>query len=439
MSRFFRNIIRCHPLAWSVTALAAAALLGGCRGGSHGSAGHEGLVYWPAANAQEIELATLAAAEWNDAHPAVPVTVQPIPESQSTEEVLLAAVVGKTTPDICSNIWPGAVGQFVRAGALVPLDSFADFDSLAASRLPAGQREAFQHDDGRIYQMPWKTNPIMMEYNVRRLREAGFAHPPATYSEFIRAGQALTRDVTGDGQIDQWMLYVDINVKWWLRYFDFYTFYLAASGGQTLVKNRQIVFENAAAVEVFRFFRRCFELAIFPTATFQGDTFLSGQVATHITGPWNIAHVDKFKPEGFEFDYAPIPLPDGASGPVVTYGDPKNIAIFTTCKNPRAAWEFVKFLVSRRQDLALLQTASQLPIRRDLLNDSLYLPYFKANPRMVHFAEQAPRTLGVDNAPELREVFDAISQEFEACCVLGRRTPEEAVHRAAERARQILR
>lgn len=413
-------------------------LLAGCNGGRGADSQRHGLIYWPAANAQEIELARQAAAAWNARRLDLPITVQPIPESQSTEEVLLAAIVGKTTPDICSNIWPGVVGQFVRAKALVALDGFADFDSVAAARLPAGQRQAFQYDDGHIYQMPWKTNPIMMEYNVRRLHEAGFDRPPATYSDFIRAGEALTRDIDGDGQTDQWMMYVDITVKWWLRYFDFYTFYLAASGGQTLVRNREVVFDNPAAVEVFRFFRLCFEKGIFPTATFQGDTFLSGQVATHITGPWNIAHVNKFKPAGLEFDYAPVPLPDGSSGQAVTYGDPKNIAIFTTCKNPQAAWEFVKFLISREQDLALLRIASQLPIRGHLLDDSLFTEYFLENPKMVRFAEQAPRTRGVDSAPELREIFDAISQEFEACCVLGRRTPEEAVRRAAERSRQIL-
>ncbi len=414
-------------------------LLSGCGGSdSRTKARKAGLIYWPAANAQEIELATRAVDEWNALHPHIPVIVQPIPESQSTEEVLLAAIVGKTTPDVCSNIWPGVVGQFVRARALVALDSFSDFDSLAAARLPEGQREAFRHDDGHIYQMPWKTNPIMMEYNVKRLQEAGFKQPPATYSEFISMGEALTRDVNGDGQRDQWMMYVDINVKWWLRYFDFYTFYLAASGGQTLIKNRQVTFENEAAVAVFGFFRECFARGLFPTATFQGDTFLSGQMATHITGPWNIAHVDKFKTADFEFDYAPIPLPDGHEGPVTTYGDPKNIAIFTTCRNTGDAWAFVKFLVSRQQDLALLRIASQLPIRKNLLGDSLFGEYLQNNPKMARFAEQAPRTLGVDAAPELREVFDAISQEFEACCVLGRRTPQEAVRRAAQRSRQIL-
>ena len=68
-------------------------LLINCRSGPATDSRHDGLIYWPAANAQEIELATLAAREWNTLHPRIPGTVQPIPESQSTEEVLLAAIV----------------------------------------------------------------------------------------------------------------------------------------------------------------------------------------------------------------------------------------------------------------------------------------------------------------------------------------------------------
>ena len=149
--------------------IAICALLTGCSKNNQTSRGNK-LVYWPAANVQEIKMAKDAASEWNKLHPELPVIVQPIPESQSTEEVLLAAVVGKTTPDICSNIWPGIVGQFVRAKALVPLDSFSDFDSVATARLPEEQIQKYRYLDGHVYQMPWKTNPIMLEYNVNMLR-----------------------------------------------------------------------------------------------------------------------------------------------------------------------------------------------------------------------------------------------------------------------------
>jgi len=36
-----------------------------------------------------------------------------------------------------------------------------------------------------------------------------------------------------------------------------------------------------------------------------------------------IAHADKFKPEGFEYDFEQIPVPDDHKGPAYTYGDPR--------------------------------------------------------------------------------------------------------------------
>ena len=430
---------RSLPKRWIIFLPCALSLMLFCTQDDQSRSGRDKLVYWPAANAQEIELAHQAAQIWNETHADFPVLVQPIPESQSTEEVLLAAVVGKTTPDICSNIWPGVMGQFVRAKAVIALDAFADFDSVVQARLPEGQLEGIRFRDGHVYQMPWKTNPIMLEYNVGMLKNAGFDHPPATYSEFIDMGKKITADLDLDGQTDRWMMYVDTNVKWWLRYFDFYTFYIAASGGKTLVDDRQVIFDTPAALQVFEFFQTCFRLGLFPRATFQIDTFVSEKVAAHVTGPWNIAHVDKFKPENFSFDYAPIPRPDSATGPVITYGDPKNIVIFSTCRHRQKAWEFLKFLISRQQDLALLETASQLPVRKNLLADSVYAGFFADHAKLRRFAEQAPNTRGVDAVPELREIFDAISQEFEACCILGRRTPKEALRRAVERTQEILR
>jgi len=425
-------------IATSFLLFDVAIFAGGC-GGDRARPDRVNLIYWPAANPPEVELARHLVEEWNRLHPDVPVEVQPVPESQSTEEVLLTAIAGRTTPDVCSNIWPGAVAQFVRAGGLVPLDTFPDFDSLAAARLPEGVVEHYRQADGHIYEVPWKTNPIMLEYNVKMFREAGYERPPATYDAFLEAGRRITRDVDGDGLVDRWLMLVDFRVKWWIRLFDFYTFYIAASGGQTLLRGRTVVFDNPAAVEVFRFFRAGFEAGVFPRSRFQVDAFLLGKVACHATGPWNIEHVERFKPPGFEYDYAPVPVPDSSRLPPMTYGDPKNIAIFTTCRRPDKAWEFVKFLVTRRADLLLLEMCSQVPVRKNLLADSAFARYFSTNPKMVRFAAYAERTVGLDSAPELKEIFDAISHEFEACCFYGKKTPEQAVRDAAERAREILR
>ena len=88
------------------------------------------MTYWPAPNAQEVEFADSLVREWNARHPDIHVVMQSIPVNQSTEEVLLAAIAGKTTPDVCSNINPIALRDYVASGGLVPLDQFPDFDSV---------------------------------------------------------------------------------------------------------------------------------------------------------------------------------------------------------------------------------------------------------------------------------------------------------------------
>ena len=57
---------------------------------------------------------------------------------------------------------------------------------------------------------------------------------------------------------------------------------------------------------------------------------------------------------------------------------------------------------------------------------------------MVRFAEQAVYTRSMDDAPDLKEIFDAISQQYEACAVYGRKSPEDAVRDAAKQAEMII-
>lgn len=416
-------------------------LISGCSR-QHGAVGTSPsaieLTYWPAPNTQEIQLADTIVHEWNRLHPNIHVRMQPIPVSQSTEEVLLAAIAGKTTPDVCSNIWPGALHEYTKSGGLVPLDTFRDFDSVALQRTPPELLQTFRSDDGHYYQFPWKTNPVMMFYNTRMLNEVGVMQIPRTYSEYFEAARRVTRDTSGDGQIDLWMGERDIRPIWWQRLFDFYPFYIAASSGKTLFENGVPTFENRYSEEVFGFFQECYGKQYYPRTYFQGgDPFLLEKKANDVAGAWEIATIQKFAPN-IRFAVEAIPVPDEHQGPVYTSGDFKNIAIFSNTLHPNESWEFVKFLVTTEHDLWLLQLANQIPIRGDLLTNIRFEEYFRQNPVMVSFAKQAPYTRGVDAAPDLKEIFDEISQEYEACAVYGKKTPSEATHDAVARTKVIV-
>jgi len=416
------------------------ALTAGCaRDGAAGPApaSSREITYWAAPNTQEIELAETLVVAWNQLHPEIHVRMQPIPVSQSTEEVLLAAIAGHTTPDVCSNIWPGALHDYMQSGGLIALDRFSDFDSVALSRTPRELLETFRTGDSHFYQLPWKTNPVMMFYNERLFREAGVDSIPRTYSEYFAAAEKITRDIDGDGQTDVWMGERVIRPIWWQRLFDFYPFYIGASNGSMLFRKDEVAFDNQAAVDVFSFFRECYARRFYPRTFFQGgDPFNLEKKATDFAGPWQVSQIQKFAPQ-IKFGVVPLPVPDSHTGPVYTSGDYKNIAIFSTTRHSEEAWEFVKFLVSPRHDLLLLRIANQIPVRGDLLTNPIFSEYFAKNPIMASFAREAPYTRGMDAAPDLREIFDAISQEYESCAIYGRKSPAEAIRNAASRARMI--
>jgi len=430
-----------RPARMPVCACMLLALACGCGSpggtGPRPSSGIE-LTYWPAPNPQEIQLADTLVRIWNTLHPDIHVIMQPIPVSISTEEVLLAAIAGKTTPDVCSNIWPGALHDYTQAGGLVRLDAFPDFDSVMAARTPRELLDQFRADDGHFYEVPWKTNPVMMIYNRRLLREAGVDTVPGTYTSYLDAGARIAAHTYAQGRGSVWLGERDVRPLWWQRLFDFFPFYIAASGGRTLFKGGDAAFGDSTASGVFTFFRSCYGRGYFPRTYFPGhDPFLLGEKATHFSGPWEVASIRKFAPQ-MDFGVAPIPVPDGHRGPVYTYGDYKNISIFSTTAHPQEAWEFAKFLVEARNDLLLLRICDQIPVRGDLLDNPLFAQYFHDNPPMVEFARQAVFTRGMDDVPDLKEIFDALAQEYESCAVYGRVTPAQAVSNAVRRINMII-
>ena len=397
------------------------------------------LVYWPSSNPHEIELARELVKEWNQAHPDTTVILQPLPEGRSGEEVLIISAAGGTAPDICSNVSPVITPLLAKAGVLVPVDQFTDGRQVLAERVPEDLLQNFVAADGKLYQIPWKGNPIMVEYNLGVLKRAGIDTLPRTWSEWNNVAEKVCRDWDDDGRQDIWMADINIIAEWRQRLFDFYPLYIAASNGNTLLtKDHQIGFDNEITRKVFDFYAKGFREDWYARSVYVGDVFLRGYMAAHITGPWNIAHTERFKPEGFEYAFGPVPVPDDHEGPVYTFGDPKSIGIFSTSKHPEAAWAFIRFMISKQADLRLLEICTQFPLRRDLLSDTLYTDYFKENPVMIPFAELVPTTRGFDQNPALQEVFDAINSQFDAACIQGARDTDRAVTLAVKRSKNIL-
>lgn len=392
------------------------------------------MLVWSSNNAQEITFISGKIESWNQAHHDRPLRFQPVPEGQSSEEIILASVVGGTTPAIYANMWQGNVEMYAQAGVLIRLDTLPGFLELIEERCPPGVLGEITSLDGNIYQVPWKVNPIMTLYNANLFENAGIDELPETYGEYLDAAGRITADTDGDGYVDRWIGYTSVKPIWYQRLFNFYPLYLAASNGASLIRNDRAAFDNRHAVDVFSFLRKLYDEGYFSRQQMAStqDPFIMGKSATLFTGPWQVPYLEKFKPESLEYGFLPMMVPDGHEGPAYTYGDPKNIVIFNTCPDPLTAWEFLMTFLSREGDLELLETTGQFPRRKNIASDPYFGEFLERNPKMLPFARQADYIKGVDNHPHIVEVLDIISQEYESCVVYGRKSPEEAVKDAAD-------
>lgn len=398
------------------------------------------LTYWPAANPPETRLAMRLAEQWNRENPDVQVRVQPLPAGRSSEEVLLAAIVARATPDVSSNVSSALLARLVRAEGVVRLDERAATAARLRERTTAAMLEPLRLPDGGIYAFPWKTNPEMLMYNVDLLAAAG-VRPPRTHTELLEAFRRLRRDTDGDGRADRWALWANLKTTWHERFYDFYPLYLASSGGRTIVLDGEVVFENEAAVAALDVLRQGFASGGLPRSNFaQGrDPFIDGTVAMKIIGPWFLFELEALKVKGLRYDVTPVPSADGTpESHRFAFGDLRNIAIFSTTRHPDAAARFVAFLTSPEADRLMIEDASQLPYRRGLAADPRFADALDRWPTLRTYAAQVGRTRDLDIDPDVVEMFDLLSEAYESAAVFGTVPVRTALARAAEEARRIV-
>ena len=398
------------------------------------------LTYWPAANPIEVRVAEQLARQWNAENPDVQVRVQPLPAGRSSEEVLLAAIVAKSTPDVSSNVSSALLARLVRAKGVVRLDDRTATAARLAERASPAMLASLRLPDGGIYAFPWKTNPEMLMYNVDLFKEAGLS-PPRTHSELLTAFRRLTRDTDGDGRLDRWGLWAPLKTTWYERFYDFYPLYLASSGGKTLIDHGKIVFDNDAAVAALGVLRQGFADGTLPRSNFAlgRDPFADGTVAMKIIGPWFVREMDELKVKGLHYDVTPMPVADGIDPRNrFAFADMRSIAIFSTSRHPDAAARFVAFLTSPEADRMLIEVASQLPYRRGLASDPRFTRSLARWPTLVKYAAYVERTRDIDIDPDVVEIFDLLSEAYEESAVYGTVPVRQALAKAASEARKVV-
>jgi len=413
----------------AVLTLATTAACGGGGGSSGGSGGaakaHGPIKVWLSNNQEEVAWGKAMVASWNASHPKESVTAQEIPAGKTSEEVIGAAITAGNAPCLVFNTSPAAVPGFQKQGGLVALDNFPDAKSYIEQRTGAAA-DQYKSPDGKYYQIPWKSNPVMIFYNKDIFKKAGLdpANPPLkTYDQFLAASRKIVS--THAAQAAIWPAPTSEFFQSW---FDFYPLYAAESGGQQLVENGKATFDSDAGKKVAEFWATMYKEDLAPKEAFNGDSFGSKKAAMAIVGPWAIAVYGK----SVHWGVVPVPTAEGKDpAQIHTFSDAKNIAIYSACKEQGTAWDLLKFSTSKDQDGKLLEKTGQMPLRQKLQSE--FPSYFQSHPEYKLFADQAARTVEVPNVPNSVAIWQAFRDEYSKAVIFGKEPADQGLSNAASK------
>ncbi|GAA3947645.1 sugar ABC transporter substrate-binding protein [Microbacterium soli] len=419
--------IRTTAAFGAVTLLATAALAGCSSGGADTSSadGTGDITIWLSNNEQELAWGKSVVAAWNDEHPDQQVTAQEIPAASSSEEAITAAITAGTAPCLVYNIAPAAVSGWVKQGGLVDLSTMDGGTDYITAR--GGDVSSYQ-TDGSFYQLPWKSNPVMVMYNKDLFAKAGLDPDDPkmnTYDAFLDGARAIV-----DSGVDS-AIWPAPTSEFFQPWFDFYPFYLAETDGTLLVEDGAATFDSDAGAKVADFWATVYKEKLAPNEKSTDDAMSAGTTAMQLAGPWAIPSYADSVNVGF----MPVPTSDGRDAPI-TFADSKSVSMFTTCENKGTAWDFLKFSTSEENDGALLEATGQMPMRTDLVDT--YADYFAANPDYVAFADQAERVADVPSIPNSVEAWQAFRDEYSAAVIFGKESTADFLSNAAEKVDGIV-
>lgn len=282
--------------------------------------------------------------------------------------------------------------------------------------------------DGRQVVLPRWFNISLLYYNTTLFDAAGepYPRPDWTWDDYVAAGIRLTRR-GADGRVEVWGS--NIMTGWWGEWL----IYVRQSGGDLFTTDlNRCLLDTPEAIRGLRFyFDKIHTHGFAPRPGFGPElAFGSGKVAMDWgghTGLW----VSYNQIPSLDWDVQILP-----SGPATRRGGEFAIDTFGVSKDsPRreAAWEFIKFLVSKPSIRRHVQEG-YLSVRKSVADELLFAPTRDARPRNVRAAyEQLKHAVQLPRSPDYIELaLEVIQPDIDR--MLDKRIDPAATARDATRA-----
>jgi len=352
------------------------AALGGCSSkGEPSGQSRRTIRLWVAPNDAEEAFWNVAVARWNASGKGLPVSFTTIPTAGNSEDTILSALVSGTEPDISTNVFSGFAVQLANLGQVVDLSAIAGYRELVAIRQMGAIMRSWSVN-GRIYALPIYSSPTLIWWRDDILRKYGFSEPPRTYDDVYRFS---ARYAAGE---KRYGMQVMAGRTWPDRWFDFISYYYAASGGEGYLDQADALYDNAAGKQVAGFMNRMFAEHWTSPDFDSDDPLVTGLAAGAVRGPWDLTHFRQMYPDALKnIVVGPMLAEAEQPGKTTTFTDSKGIVLFKSSKVKSEAFAFIAWALGD-EDLNLLwiEKTGSPPARGDLLTNPRFARHYADNP-----------------------------------------------------------
>ena len=119
---------------------------------------------------------------------------------------LTGMMTAKDLPDVF-YVGPETVSQYADNGYIQPIGSLLEAEGLSTDDLMQDILASYTYND-ELYGLPHDASVFAYAYNKDLFDQEGIPYPdpenPYTYEEFVEVCKQFTKDLDGDGEIDQW-------------------------------------------------------------------------------------------------------------------------------------------------------------------------------------------------------------------------------------------
>ena len=408
--------------------VAALAVLGWASYWRGSTGGEVTLRYWNGFTGPDGRTMLRIVKQFNESNPDVHVLMQRMDWHTYYSKVFVARLGGRGPDVLVAHI--DVLPRFARANILRPVDDLVGGPGgIDPEDIDGWEETEF---DGRHIGIPLDIHLMGLYYNAGLLREAG-VEPPTTRAEFLDAARKLTRDLDGDGAVDQWGfsftnwrndVYLLIS-QWGGRFF-------TEDGSRSALDDPANVAALEFAVDLIFKHRVCAPMG-HEGAAFQG--FRRGEVAMVFEGIWMLPALERqmesarARGQPVEFDGAPLPLLGDRR---VAWGSSHTLCLRSDLGGRKlaAARRFLEFLSDHSLDWA---EGGQVPARRSLRATAR----FGAMGIQSRFGSQVPHRRFPPRVPFIFEFHSAFAEAVELA-LRGRMAPAEALRRASEAVDRVI-